>query len=107
MFEREQRYVVVKISDFHAAGITDAEIQAFNAVCDKVSRSRIQRSKGLLECVVVEKDWPEYEPTWAAIAKRCTPPQPEAAACPHCFGGTGCDLCNGYASRYMGPYRQT
>jgi hypothetical protein len=23
-----------------------------------------------MQCVVVESDWPEYEPTWAAIGKR-------------------------------------
>jgi len=25
---------------------------------------------GHMKCVVVEHDWPEYEPTWAAIAAR-------------------------------------
>lgn len=69
-FKREPRYVILKVKDIQAAGITGAEIAAFNAVCDKVSMSRIQRAKGLLECVVVEKDWPEFEPTWAAIKAR-------------------------------------
>lgn len=68
--EREQRYVVLKIKDIEAAGLFPYHINAFNEVCDAVSRARISKGKGLLECVVVEKDWPEYEPTWAAIANR-------------------------------------
>ena len=69
-FRREARYVVVKIKDIDAAGCTDAERDAFNVLCDKVSRYRISSAKGLLECVVVEKDWPEFEPTWKAIEER-------------------------------------
>lgn len=76
MFEREQRYVVLKITDIAAADLSATDLAIFNATCAKVSRSRIRRAKGPLECVVVEKDWPEFEPTWAAIAKRCTTPEP-------------------------------
>jgi hypothetical protein len=71
-FEREPRYVVLKCTDIQAACLTEVEIAAFNAVCDKISRSRIERAKGLLECVVVEHDWPEFDPTWEAIERRCT-----------------------------------
>lgn len=108
MFEREQRYVVLKGTDIQAACLTDEEIAAFNAVCDKVGRSRNERAKGPLECVVVERDWPEYEPTWAAIAKRCTPPEQEGEPCPHCnpsgvfnYGYERCELCHGKS--YLPP----
>lgn len=70
MFEREQRYVVLKITDIAAIGLSTVELAIFNATCDKVSRARIRRGKGPLECVVVERDWPEYEPTWQAIKQR-------------------------------------
>lgn len=71
-FVKEQRYVVVKIKDTREAGCTQAEIDAFNVLCNKVNLHRIRNGKGLLECVVVEKDWPEYDTTWAAIEARCT-----------------------------------
>ena len=69
-FNREQRYVVVKINDINSAECTQPERDAFNVLCDKVARHRAGVGKLPLECVVVEKDWPEYEPTWAAIQRR-------------------------------------
>ena len=36
----------------------------------KVNRLRARAGKQQLRCVVVEHDWPEYEPTWAAIERR-------------------------------------
>lgn len=66
----EARYVVLKLKDMDAAGVTADEIAAFNSVCDKVSASRIGAAKGLLECLVIEKDWPEYQPTLAALSAR-------------------------------------
>lgn len=69
-FKREQRYVVVKISDINAAGCTQEERDAFNVLCDKVALYRARAGKRPLECVVVESDWPEYEPTWEAIQRR-------------------------------------
>ena len=44
----EPRYVVLKLKDMEAAGVTADEIAAFNAVRDKVSASRISSGKGLL-----------------------------------------------------------
>ena len=76
MFKREQGYIVLKITDIHAACLTYKEVVDLNAVCEKISQARIEHAKGLLECVVVEKDWPEYDPTWAAIVKRCTKENP-------------------------------
>jgi len=70
-FEREARYVVLKVTDIQRATLTEAEIAAFNEVCDKVARFRASQAKPALECVVVERDWPEYEPTWKAIEERC------------------------------------
>ena len=68
--KREARYVVLKLKDIDACEFTDATLSAFNGICDRVNQKRISQGKGLLECVVIESDWPEFEPTWAAIEKR-------------------------------------
>lgn len=71
-FKREARYIVVKLSDMEIAGLSPSEIESFNRVCDRVALARVAMGKPLLQCVVVEKDWPEYEPTWDAIESRMT-----------------------------------
>lgn len=71
-FKREIRYVVLKASDLQAVGLTDAELAALTAVVSKVDQYRMNAGKPDLECVVVEKDWPEFEPTWKAIERRMT-----------------------------------
>lgn len=85
-FKREQRYVTVKVRDINAAGCSQDEREAFNVLCDNVGRYRNAAGKGPLECLVIESDWPEYEPTWAAIQRRMegrpVPPSLGAA-----FGG--------------------
>jgi hypothetical protein len=66
----EPRYVVLKLKDMKAAGVTMAETTSFNVVCDKVTMHRLGAGKGMLECLVIEKDWPEYEPTLAMLEAR-------------------------------------
>lgn len=66
-FEREERYIVVKIKDAQAIDKDDPfngedHLRAF------LKQSNIPTREGL----VIEKDWPEYEPTWAAIERRMT-----------------------------------
>lgn len=75
-FVRETRYVVLKMKDLTKAGLSSDAAVAFHRLCDQVTASRIARGKGALECVVVESDWPEYEPTWGAIERRMQEPQP-------------------------------
>ena len=67
--KREQRYIVLKLTDVSAA-LTDADTKALKAICDKVTEHRVRRGAAMMDCVVVESDWPEYEPTWAAIERR-------------------------------------
>ncbi len=69
-FKREIRYVVLKATDLQAAGLTHTELDTLRAICAKVDQYRMDAGKPDLECVVVEKDWPEYEPTWLAIERR-------------------------------------
>ena len=71
--ERENRYLVIKRSDLEAtkSKVTAAEFETFCHVCEMVEATRnIGLKKSPLCCVVVEHDWPEYEPTWKAIEKR-------------------------------------
>lgn len=71
-FKREIRYLVLKATDLQSVGLTYAELDTLKAICSKVDQYRINAGKGDLECVVVEKDWPEFEPTWEAIERRMT-----------------------------------
>lgn len=71
-FKREARYIVLKISDLADARLTPDQHLIFNEVCDKVAMARASNRKPPLGCVVVESDWPEYEPTWNAIEARMT-----------------------------------
>lgn len=60
-FEREERYIVVKLTDLEAAGQS-------HAMQEWLRNYHIPTR----DCVVVEADWPEYEPTWKAIEARVT-----------------------------------
>jgi hypothetical protein len=64
IFQREERYIVVKLSRLSHREEMEGRL-----------RSMIERYAGkhtLVDCVVVESDWPEYEPVWAMIEARCT-----------------------------------
>lgn len=69
-FDREQRYLVMKSSDVIAACLTETELDQLQAICAKVDQYRKNAGKPDLESLVIEKDWPEYEPTWVAIEQR-------------------------------------
>ena len=70
-FKREERYLVFKLSDVEEHFTPDEKQQlARLAEIQRVGRS--ESGKPLLECVVVEVDWPEYGPTWNAIEARVT-----------------------------------
>lgn len=69
LMKREIRYMVLKLKDAVAA-LTYDECKALDAMHAKIEAHRKARGAKMLKCVVVESDWPEYEPTWAAIAAR-------------------------------------
>lgn len=75
-FKREVRYIVIKQADVEAgrkAGrITHNDQFQLNAVADLLTVFRAEQGKSPLECVVVEKDWPEYEPVWHMIEASVT-----------------------------------
>lgn len=64
-FKREERYIVVKIKDAQAIDSND-QFNGYDALRDFLKQWCIPTR----EAVVVEKGWPEYEPTWAAIERR-------------------------------------
>lgn len=68
-FQREQRYVVVKTKDANTY-LTTGEKMQLEAITAKIALGRRIDGKRDLECVCIESDWPEYEPTWAAIEAR-------------------------------------
>ena len=74
-FEREERYIVFKLSDVEEH-FTPGERQQLARLAVVQRAGRSEAGKPLLRCVVVEKDWPEYEPTWKAIEARMTGAQP-------------------------------
>lgn len=72
-FMREERYIVFKMSDL-GNSLKGDEIRR---LAREYAEQRILKGKPPLECVVVESDWPEYEPTWRAIEARVTGAQGE------------------------------
>ena len=66
---REDRYIVIKRKEAHMALSRD-EREELKWLCDKIADYRARLGKPPLVCVVVESDWPEYEPTWNAIQDR-------------------------------------
>lgn len=73
-FTREKRYEVMKIADLEAIGLTAKERILLQSIRAKILLHRAYEGKPELECVVVEKGWPEYEPTWLSIERRMTCP---------------------------------
>ena len=72
--EREDRYIVIKRSDLDVTafrgGLISADINELNRILEEVQLERHKRGKGDLKAVVVESDWPEYEPVWKMIEAR-------------------------------------
>lgn len=84
-FKREERYIVVKIKDAQTIDSNDP-FNGEHALRDFLKQWHIP----IREAVVVEKDWPEYEPTWAAIERRVTGAQWNGEGLPP--AGTVCEL---------------
>jgi hypothetical protein len=72
-FKREARYVVLKNADIMQC-LTVNELIELRRIQAKAVAHRAKLGKPWLDCVVVESDWPEYEPTWRAIEARASNP---------------------------------
>lgn len=70
--ELDHRYIVLKVKDIQAADCTTAELHALGAVCDRVHAHRARRGKGggELDCMVIERDWPEFAPALRLLSAR-------------------------------------
>lgn len=70
-FSREERYYILKISDMRKyLGVEKQE--AVRAIAEKLNAGRIVDKKNVLQAVVVESDWPEYDAVWDMIEARVT-----------------------------------
>lgn len=87
-FEREERYIVFKLSDVEEH-FTPGEKQQLARLAEVQRVGRSESGKPLLECVVVEVDWPEYEPTWRAIEARVAGERPAPKAVAYLDLGVG------------------
>lgn len=56
-FEREERYIVIKLSDIQE--------EVYSQIEEIIENNCIE----LRECVVVESDWPIYEKVWKMIER--------------------------------------
>lgn len=67
-FEREQRYIVMKVKDMDC--LEPYECQNLLDMLNKINEYRMERDAYSIECVVVESDWPEYETVWKMLEER-------------------------------------
>lgn len=66
---RENRYWVLKVCDVENY-FTDSRRDVVIQILKDITAMRIQDGRDPLNCVVIEEDWPEYEPTWELLSKR-------------------------------------
>ena len=79
-FNREDRYIVFKLSDVERY-LTDKDRAHLAMMKREIDAGRDCANKPPFKGLIVEADWPEYEPTWRAIAARVTgAEQPSAHA---------------------------
>ena len=74
-FKREERYIVFKLSDVERY-LTDADRAYLAMMKNEIDAGRDCANKPPFKGLIVESDWPEYEPTWKAIEARVTGAQP-------------------------------
>jgi hypothetical protein len=76
-FQREDRYIVIKRTDAYKA-LTAHQLMDLSTIGEAVIAHRRANQKPDLVCLVIESDWPEYEPTWKAIEERMSLPEAPA-----------------------------
>ena len=77
VLQREDRYIVIKRSDLER--ISAQHRFEFSKASRVVHERMFAAGTPARRFLVIESDWPEYEPTWAAIERRVTgspAPQP-------------------------------
>lgn len=69
---RENRYLVLKRTDIRSS-LTQAQGKMLESLAGMVEEGRSDAGKPQLQCVVIESDWPEYEPVWNMLQRRVDP----------------------------------
>lgn len=64
-----KRYVVLKDTDIFNSLSFD-ELSQFFKICEKVNAHRQQRGASEFNGLVIEEDWPEFDPTVELLSKR-------------------------------------
>ncbi|MDB1112941.1 hypothetical protein PL026_27965, partial [Pseudomonas extremaustralis] len=77
-FHREDRYNVIKYTDLER--LPHAERRAVNGFLRRIHESVLKAGAPARQSVVIESDWPEYEPAWQMIERRMTGQPPVTAA---------------------------
>lgn len=67
-FEIEWRYIVIKRKKLLEYSLGDS------LTAEKIEKRILDQipDEALVECVVIESDWPEYEQVWKMLEARCT-----------------------------------
>lgn len=68
-FNREERYYVLKISDMRKY-LSIEKQEVVRSIAEKLNAGRIVDKKNVLQAVVIESDWPEYDAVWQMIEAR-------------------------------------
>lgn len=76
-FHREDRYNVIKYTDLDK--LSHAERRAVSGFLRRIHESVLREGAPARSFLVIESDWPEYEPVWQMIERRMTG-QPEVSA---------------------------
>ena len=87
-FMREERYIVFKMSDVERY-LTDKDRANITMMKMEIDAGRDCANKPPFKGLIVEADWPEYEPTWKAIEARVTGAQPAPNAVAYLDLGVG------------------
>lgn len=68
-FQIEDRYLVAKITDCENT-LSDIEFSWLLELLSKIHQRRLEENRGKLQCLVIECDWPEYEPAVEMLRER-------------------------------------
>ncbi len=78
-FEPEVRYIVFKISDIDSY-LSKQDRRDIEMHAEKIHINRLVDNRGVLNGIFIERDWPEYEIAWNALADRITGDNKRAVA---------------------------
>lgn len=67
--KRERRYTIFKHSDIEKY-LNEEQIEKLFELESEISFRRQQEGRGLMSGLVIERDWPEFEPAWTMIERR-------------------------------------